>query len=203
MKAMKKTYFIIICIFCIVILQSSCASKKELSGSVEVEAATQGTKLIGQSPSYDPLGFQIGIIYPFPDFNEKFSFRPELNISMQGAKYEDDYSGYVTKGKVELWYANLPLVFRYQTEKGVFGEAGIQPGFLLSARDKYEGNNNNYRDYINFLDFGIPVGAGYQFNERLGLGVRVITGISNINKDSDVRDHNFVAALRVTYRLKK
>lgn len=160
------------------------------------------SKIYGESPSYlDPPGFHAGINTTVFDINKQTSFLAELNISMQGARYEDNYDGNIIKGKVELWYINFPLLIRFQSEKGFFGEAGIQPGFLLNAKDKYENSSHNYRDFINTFDFGIPIGGGYQLNEKFDIGLRIIPGISNINKDSDIKDHNLVIGLRATYRL--
>lgn len=78
---------------------------------------------------------------------------------MQGARYADEYDGYKIEGKVILWYMNFPLVARYQTKNGFFAEAGIQPGFLLSAKDKYDNSSHDYRYYINTFDYWwrIPV----------------------------------------------
>ncbi|NVO20954.1 MAG: outer membrane beta-barrel protein [Bacteroidetes bacterium] len=97
----------------------------------------------------------------------------------------------------------MPLTIRYLAKNGIYAEAGIQPGFLLSARDKYNGNNDNYRSQVNSFDFGIPIGLGYQFNNRFELGIRMIEGLSNINKASVEKDHNLVLALKGTYKLRK
>ena len=54
----------------------------------------------------------------------------------------------------------LPLVIRYQTKSGFYGEAGVQPGLLLSAKDKYSGITDNYKDHVKKFDFGIPCWSG-------------------------------------------
>ena len=80
---------------------------------------------------------------------------------------------------------------------------GIQPGLLLSAKDKYEGITDDYKEYVNNFDFGIPIGVGYEFKNNLGVGIRVVPGLMNINAESDAKDRNLVAALRVTYTFRK
>jgi hypothetical protein len=139
---------------------------------------------------------------PVAQINEFLNFRAELNGSLQGANYSEDYG---LKGTVSLFYLNLPLVMRYQFRNGFFGEAGIQPGFCISAKDKYSGETHNFKEYINTFDFGIPLGIGYEFKNNFGLGLRVIEGVTNIYSDGDAKNHNFVLALRGTYaiRLKK
>ncbi|MCX6261072.1 MAG: porin family protein [Bacteroidia bacterium] len=117
---------------------------------------------------------------------------------MQGSKWDETY----TKGKTNLLYVNLPVVARYQTKSGFFGEAGLQPGLLLSAKDKYEGSTDNYIDHMKRLDLGIPVGIGYEFKNKIGVGLRLIPGIRDISKDAYEKDRNLIIALRGTYKFK-
>jgi len=173
-------------------------------------AGISKSSIVGESESWkDPVGGMGGVIVTFAKIlNESLWFRAELNLSMQGAKWEEENAGMgVISGRVNLLYLNLPVVARYQHESGFFGELGIQPGFLLSAKDKYEGTSEDYKDYVNAFDFGIPIGIGYEFKNNLGVGLRVVPGITNINKDPDgestAKDRNLVAALRVTYAFKK
>jgi hypothetical protein len=59
---------------------------------------------------------------------------------MQGAKWEDNTDGFI-EGRTNLLYLNIPFVMRYRFKNGIFAEAGIQPGLLLLAKDKYNGNS--------------------------------------------------------------
>ena len=55
------------------------------------------------------------------------------------------------------------------------------------------------------FDFGIPMEAGYEFKNNLGVGVRVTPGITNINSsdyESSHKDHNFTVTLKATYTFK-
>ena len=166
----------------------------------QVILGPQVTDLPGEDESYEPLaGFQAGFIMPIARINEFLNFRAELNGSSQGANYEEDYG---LSGKVSLFYLNLPLVLRYQFRNGFFGEAGIQPGICISAKDKYSGSSYNYKDQISTFDFGIPLGIGYEFRNGFGLGLRVIEGINNVNSSGETKDRNFVMALRGSYSLK-
>jgi hypothetical protein len=170
---------------------------------VQVQTAVAESNLPGEDDSYEMrTGFQAGVIMPVAQINEFLNFRAELNGSLQGANYSEDYG---LKGTVSLFYLNLPLVMRYQFRNGFFGEAGIQPGFCISAKDKYSGETHNFKEYINTFDFGIPLGIGYEFKNNFGLGLRVIEGVTNIYSGGDAKNHNFVLALRGTYaiRLKK
>lgn len=171
-----------------------------------VVGAVIKSSIVGESESWkDPVGAQAGVIVNIlNNFSKSMSVRAELNISMQGARWEDDWGEGLIKGRVNLLYANLPVVLRYQHESGFFGEIGLQPGLLLSAKDKYQGTTDDYSEWVNKFDFGIPFGIGYELKNNLGLGLRVIPSITNVNAGEDTsKDHNFVVALRATYTFKK
>lgn len=120
----------------------------------------------GESESYDKplIGGQVGFSYLFGA--GPIGFKPGINVAMAGSKYHDTYFD----GSVRLIYLNAPLLANYTTPSGFFAEAGLQPGVLLSARDKYDGNCYNYKDYTNSFDLGVPLGIGYICKNGLGVG---------------------------------
>ena len=189
---MKKSISILVLALVCVSFCNPCASQ------VDVVLGLLKTSIIGSESWQDPIGLQVGAIVPVANINDMLSFRAEANLSMQGAKWEE----YSLSGRTNLLYINIPLVIRYQTESGFFGEAGIQPGLLLSAKDKYEDVTESYMDHMNALDISIPLGVGYEFKNNFGIGFRVIPGINDITKDEDDTDRNLVFALRGTYKLK-
>lgn len=150
----------------------------------------------GDSESYDQLlpGFHAGLGIRLVELNEVFGIRTELTFSTQGAKYKDTY----VSGKVMMNYISLPVLVRAGTASGFYGEAGVQPAVLISAKDKYEDETYDFKEYVNGFDLSALLGAGYQKN-RLGVGIRIAQGLSNINKDSDDKDRNFVGSIRTTF----
>jgi len=129
-----------------------------------------------------------------------FSFSPGLNFSKQGGAYTET-GGF--EGKIVSSYLNIPILARYRTGGGFYAEAGLQPGILLSAKDKYDGNTDDFKSYFKSFDVGLPMGIGYDFKNGIGIGVRVIPGIMNIDKEKgDVEDEpnkNFAAGLMLSY----
>lgn len=173
------------------------SKKKKIDNFIFAVFGLQYCGINGDSESYNEplLGFHFGIGIRLAELNDNVGIRTELNYSMQGSKYEDTY----VSGKVMLNYINLPVVIRAASKGGFYGEAGLQPGFLVSAKDKYDGETNDYKDYINGFDFGGIVGIGYQKN-RISVGARIAQGITNINKnESEYKDRNFVPSLRATF----
>jgi hypothetical protein len=195
---MKKSFILILSIMVgIFIPQLLSGQAKAITFSVV--AGLSKSSIVGQSDSWkDPLGGQAGVIVSLSNFSESLSLKAEANISMQGAKWEENIDG-VLKGRTNLLYLNVPVVLRYRFKNGIFAEAGIQPGLLLMAKDKYNGSTYDYKDYVNTFDLGIPAGIGYEFKKRYAIGLRVIQGITNINSESGSKDYNFVAALRFIY----
>jgi hypothetical protein len=147
----------------------------------------------------DPIGFQAGVGIPVVFFGDALSIRAEINGSLQGAKWED----YGYSGRTDLWYVNVPLTLRYRFKMGLFAEAGVQPGYLLTAKDKYEGETEDYTEFLNRFDIGIPLGIGYELSKNLAVGIRAVPGITTLDKDGGEKDHNLIIGLRVIYTFAK
>jgi len=196
----KQTISIFVLVGCICILQS-CAFTPFTT--MKVNLAGVNSRIVGDSHSWvGAFGVQAGVDAQIPySSNLPITSWAGLSLSMQGAGWEEDWGEGLVKGTTRLWYLNVPLVTRYDFGSGFYGEAGLQPGFLLSAKDNYSGSSYDYRDYIKTFDLGIPLGIGYEFPNNFGVGFRVTPGITNINKGEyqDYKDRNLTLAIRGTY----
>ena len=166
------------------------------------------SRINGDSESWTgAFGVQGGASFLVPvNFNSPFSLWGELNLSMEGAQWEEDYgTGSTLSGITRLWYLNIPLTGKYRFANGFFAEAGLQPGFLLSAKDKYEGGSYDFGDYVKKVHVGLPLGLGKEFDNNFGLSFRFIPGLTNINAGeyADYKDHSMVFVLRGTYTFPK
>ena len=103
--------------------------------------------------------------------NDKFAIQPELLYSAQGAK--SDF------GTLNLNYINIPVMAKYNVADAFSIEAGPQIGFLMSATFA----SVDYKDQCNSTDFGFNLGAGYDLNETMSLGLRYTMGLTNVEKD--------------------
>jgi len=190
----SKILLLILVTGSLLITQSCVVSERYIDGFGFMYAFTKSSIHGGESWN-DPVGFQAGASMPVIKFNEPMSLKAGALVSLQGAKWEENN----LKGKTSLWYLYIPVVARYQAKNGFFGEAGLQPGFLISAKDKYEGKSENFMDQMNKFDLSIPLVIGYEFKNNIGLNLRVIPGLNDITKDTDEADRNFVMGLGVTY----
>ena len=197
----KQTLSVFVIVGCIWILQS-CAFRP--CTTMTVNLAGVHSRIVGDSDSWTgAFGFQGGVEAHIP-FNSSIPLTAwaGTNISMQGASWEDDWGEGLIEGTTRLWYLNFPLTARYQFGQNFYGEIGLQPGFLLSAKDNYSGVSDDWKEWIKTFDLGIPLGVGYDFPNSFGVGLRVTPGVLNINDggyEDEYKDHNFVVALRGTY----
>ncbi|MDF2190477.1 porin family protein [Paraflavitalea sp. CAU 1676] len=121
-----------------------------------------------------------------------WSLQPEMYLSMQGANWEgkgDD--------KTISSYLQIPVLVKYTTRSGFFGETGPQIGFLLKATDKVDGVKEDIQDIVKKTDFSWGFGAGYRFNEKLSAYARYNLSLSNFWQD----EKNRVMQVGVSYAL--
>ncbi|HSH19378.1 MAG TPA: porin family protein [Draconibacterium sp.] len=195
---MKK----LLALFLYICILQSCAAPEKMPREYQKEAriiGALGAADVNGGKSWSPrIGGQVGVETKIHKLKNNSSVGAGLGVSFQGASYEED----MYSGKVNMTYLNIPLLYTYESNVGIYGEAGLQPGILLSAKDKFYGGSYNYRDYMKTFDLGLPIGAGYNINENLSIGARVTFGLLNIdNSGSDVKDHNFLITGLVRYKL--
>lgn len=191
---MKKIFILTLCA-CIL---QSCASFHTIKKEARV-AAAMGAADVHGGKSWSPrLGGQVDVESKIHQFKRNSSVGAGLGVSFQGAAYEEE----MYSGKVNMTYLNIPLLYTYESNGGFYGEAGLQPGILLSAKDKFDGGSSNYRDYMKPFDLGLPIGAGYNINENLSVGARATFGLLNIdNSGYNNKDRNFLFTGVVRYRI--
>ena len=110
--------------------------------------------------------------------------RSEMLYSAQGAITEVLTAEVIWK----LVYMNIPIMVKYQAYKGLNLMTGMQLGVLLSAKTELESSvsnlETNVEDEFKGAGFSWVIGAEYQLEMGLGLGIRYNLGLSNID-DTD------------------
>lgn len=158
---------------------------------------------------------------------DKFSLAAGLTYGEQGSGYEDyEYSNGGAKVelkdlKVDLDYLNIPVVANYYLFRGFAVKAGVQFGFLTTAKikgktitsingsttttemeDKKIGNQD-FKDTLEKFDLSIPMGVSYEFKVPIVIDLRYNLGLTKVNKESTsgVKDFkNNVVSLTVGYK---
>jgi len=142
---------------------------------------------------------------------EKFSLAAGILYSRQGCDFGEfkASNGYTTvgwdKNQNKLGYLNIPIVANYYIAKGFAIKAGIQPGFLLSAKRKIDGIGDtpsediDYKDACNSFDLSIPLGLSYE-TDNVVIDGRYNLGVTKINKEGDDSYKNSVIQFTIGYK---
>ena len=142
---------------------------------------------------------------------ENISIAAGLLYSRQGCDFGEvkvEFMGQTAgwdKNQVNLGYLNIPIVANYYLAKGFAIKAGIQPGFLLSAKQKVDGIGNtpseniDIKDGYKSFDLSIPLGLSYETDNGVIDGLYNL-GVTKINKEGDKDLKNSVIQFTIGYK---
>ena len=142
--------------------------------------------------------FHFGVMVEFI-ISESFSFQPELLYSCQGADYSETLNEFIEttikstlatfEGTIKADYLIIPLMAKYYMFEGFSLEAGPQVGLLISAKEEYDWDGDigeeDIKEHLKGIDFGVNFGLGYKFEGGLNLGARYNLGLSDANDNPD------------------
>ena len=162
--------------------------------SIQPKAGLNVTTLTGDGWKAK-AGFTAGVEGMY-QATEKFGVSLGVMYSMQGAKVKDDAVEFANdildafdvdykitdKVKYNYGYINIPILANYYVVKGLAIKAGIQPGFLVSAKCKIGDASGNIKDGCKKFDFAIPVGVSYEI-ANVVIDARYNIGLTKTLKD--------------------
>jgi hypothetical protein len=127
-------------------------------------------------------------------------------FSMQGAKADD--TNFIKDASTTLTYLNIPVMANYYIIPGLAIKAGVQPGFMLSAKSKGEERvGSNWVEYdesgtdgYKKFDLSIPLGLSYEISDFV-IDARYNLGLTNINDNDRYKNKNSVIMLTVGYKI--
>ncbi|WP_430810796.1 MULTISPECIES: porin family protein [unclassified Carboxylicivirga] len=133
------------------------------------------------------VGLAVGAFAKF-DITEAFVIQPELLYSEKGAKLDISEGGERYKSTMKLNYLSIPVIAKYYVAEGFSLQAGPQFDFLLSAKEDWdatiggmsESGEDDIKEDVTGLDFGLALGLGYEFTSGLGIDGRYIIGLSEL-----------------------
>ena len=143
---------------------------------------------------------------------DKFSLGLGAILSNQGAKYDYwDESGQ-NKYTVDLDYVHVPILASYYVLPGLAVKAGVQPGFKMRAKAKFDdrtidldelyklGSNMLGEDIkVSKFDLSIPVGISYEY-KNIVLDARYNWGLIKVMNVGDAF-YNRCFMLSLGYKL--
>ncbi len=109
--------------------------------------------------------------------SSKLSIQPEVLYSRQGVRQSFSRNNY----DINLDYANVPLITQLMLTKYLRLEAGPQFGFLLSAKNIYQGVERDIKSNYKSFDLSFPIGLSYTWESCIGVYGRLVPGLTQIN----------------------
>jgi hypothetical protein len=177
-----------IIILFIVALHSACVGQKKFTYGIKTGLNASVISASVASTSSFRAGFHVGG-YAKRRLTKNISLRPELYFSSQGEKdlYKEMPSGTpLGSTTTKINYMNLPLMIQFGNKLNF--HAGMQVGFLLSAKEEGEFGgapyHDNLKDITKPIEYSYVLGLGYETN-HFALGARINMGISEIFTYSD------------------
>ena len=133
-------------------------------------------------------------VYALYAITATFMLMPELFYAGLGSKF----SSSSFESTLRLGYIMLPIMLMYAITSQFMVGLGPYFGFLLSAKEKGSGFDDDIKDFISGFDFGVKLGVFYQVSNYLTLGLSYMHGFTNINDNEfseSFEDYNRVIAL--------
>ena len=159
-------------------------------------------------------GFYAGVFMNAP-IAENFSIQPEVIYNNLGAKNTYDAGSLGNaETKLNLDYISVPVMFQYNATPAFYLEAGPEFGFLVNASSEttYDtpvggGSSTTELDTDDFngFNFGLGIGAGFNFTQNFGLNARYVAGFSDVTAEgsdpsTDANNKNNVFQVGLTYK---
>lgn len=135
------------------------------------------------------IGFTAGAEFEY-QAGDIFSITAGTLYSQQG--YKNTVSGVTRTQKLD--YINVPIMANVYVVEGLAVKLGVQPGFKVNDDVVYKQGSqsrttNSLIEY-NSVDFTIPVGVSYEFNNVV-LDARYNWGLTNVAKNIDSKNSVF------------
>jgi len=136
-------------------------------------------------------------------FHYSLALSAGLIESNQGTKTEDINLESTNNAKETYSYSvntqvlNIPLLLHVFVAPGLSFEAGVQPGFLLSAKSKENDEKNDVKSLMKTFDLSIPIGISYEY-ANIQLDLRYNHGLTSLGDFFD-KGHNRSIVLTLGY----
>jgi hypothetical protein len=138
-----------------------------------IKAGANFASITSSPGSKTLVSFNGGALVKIP-LADAFSLQPEVVYSAQGAKFDG--------GSDHLNYLNIPVLGTYTLPMGVFFQTGPQLGFLMSAKEKVDGESDvDIKSALKSTDLSWAFGAGYLVTSaNIGFNVRYNLGLTKL-----------------------
>ena len=203
---MKKTIFALMCM--LMAAGTAMAQKTFTFGpKIGVDYTHQWGENINDESA---LSYQAGVFMEYR-FNSRVAIAPEVVLAAHNRpKWEhhdwwmDEYPARDVTTTYHTNYINIPVMFKYYVTPSLSIDLGPQFGFKVYDKytDKWEEDGKKMKEKHNMglrtFDFGLGLGATYNFNEKVFIQLRYTLGLVPLYHGTNARNGN--AQLSVGYR---
>lgn len=119
------------------------------------------------------VGLAIGAEAEYYTSVDWLSISAAAKYEQLGWKFKD-----VPASKID--YINIPIMANFYVAKGFALKIGLQPGFVVSAKQ----DGVDFKDNIKTFNFAMPVGLSYEFKNGITLDLRGGYSFTRIDKGS-------------------
>jgi hypothetical protein len=137
------------------------------------------------------VGLAIGAEGEYYTNTDWLSISAAVKYEQLGWKFKD-----VDAAKVD--YINIPVMANFYVAKGFALKVGLQPGFLVNAKQ----GSVDFKDRCKTFNLAIPVGLSYEFKNGITLDLRGGYSLTRLDKNggSDYKDYCDGGSLTIGYK---
>ncbi|GAB3924280.1 porin family protein [Mucilaginibacter myungsuensis] len=209
---MKKLFFslVVACVATVAGNQTFAqASKARVGLTAGLNLTTMGSATAGGltiNYDYRP-GFQGGIFAEIPVAN-KIAFVPAVLYSQKGGNINTVINGVTIKGDTRVNYIDVPLLVDFKVNPAISLFVGPQAAFFMSQKStatlsmgsQTATNTSTSSEGARKVIVGANLGAGYKFNQDLGIKLHYITDFQHTSEEAyNTGEKNSGFALTVGY----
>ena len=200
---MKKITLLVACI-----AMACSAAFAEGNISYGAKVGVNLTNLVGKGAKdfHDmKFGYQVGLFAEF-QVAPNIAIAPEVVFSDQGFSntseivFSDNGLSNKTATGDRIYdycnYINVPVMAKFYVAKDLSIDFGPQVGFMVY--NKIAGSD--IKDFCNKVDFGLGIGASYNFSEKAFIQARYNYGLTHVYKDTKDANGNGEIQLSIGYR---
>ena len=130
------------------------------------------------------VGLSVGVLGVEAEYyvNDWLSATAGVHYTQQGWRMKEKISG--DKWNMNLDYINIPVMANFYVAKGFALKIGVQPGFLINAKN----DGTDVKKGFESFNFSIPFGLSYEFKNGITLDWRTMIAVTTANKNSTSDD---------------
>lgn len=203
---MKKTMIALVCM-----LMAAGTAMAQKNFTIGPKVGVDYTHWWGKNINDESaLSYQAGVFMEYR-LNNKFAIAPEVVFAAHNRpkmEWQDWWMNeYPARDIITTYhtnYINIPVMFKYYVTSKLSIDLGPQFGFKVYDKytDKWEEDGKKMKATHNMyhrnFDFGLGLGATYNFNEKVFVQLRYTLGLVPLYKGGNERNGN--AQLSIGYR---